>query len=117
MEDKGKTADLLTLFSKQAQKSELQSQSNGSKTSPLVDLDDLVSDPISEDDDVALHKTAASSIVEPECKEEIQRELAQCRIRFGYERAISQAPEAVDSGPRQRRFPTMVGTIRPGPSR
>ena len=63
LEDKGKTADLLTLFSKQAQKSELQGQTNGRKTSPAIDFDDLISDPISEDDEVALHKTAVSSIV------------------------------------------------------
>ncbi|KAK1764647.1 putative cell cycle checkpoint protein rad17 protein [Phialemonium atrogriseum] len=59
IEEKGKTADLLTLFSKQAQKNQ---SSNGKKDTTL-DLEDIISDPISEDDDVALHKTAVSSIV------------------------------------------------------
>jgi cell cycle checkpoint protein len=58
-EEKGKTADLLTLFSKQAQKSNGNGRTNGKD----FDIQDAVSDPISEDDEVALHKTAGSSIV------------------------------------------------------
>jgi len=59
VEEKGKTVDLLTLFSKQAQKNQA---ANGKKDKTL-DFEDIISDPISEEDDVALHKTAASSIV------------------------------------------------------
>ncbi|KAK3330841.1 putative RAD17 protein [Apodospora peruviana] len=65
--EKGKTADLLTLFSKQAQRSAQSSvaaSSNGTKDLSSFALDDIISDPVSEDDDLALHKTAsASSIV------------------------------------------------------
>ncbi|KAK1758242.1 cell cycle checkpoint protein RAD17 [Echria macrotheca] len=68
LEEKGKTADLVTLFSRQAQRSQSQSQagtaSNGTGGKDSAVFDDIISDPISEDDDLALHKTAvASSIV------------------------------------------------------
>ncbi|KAK3363053.1 Rad17 cell cycle checkpoint protein-domain-containing protein [Lasiosphaeria hispida] len=68
VEEKGRTADLLTLFTKQAQRSKAAattaaSGSNGNSNNESV-FDDIISDPISEDDEVVLHKTAvASSIV------------------------------------------------------
>ncbi|KAH8893738.1 hypothetical protein GQ53DRAFT_96508 [Thozetella sp. PMI_491] len=62
LEDKGKTADLLTLFSKQAQKSQSQAQSNGGKEAiGDIDLEDF-NDPIS-DDEVVLTKAGSTSIV------------------------------------------------------
>ncbi|KAK0613049.1 Rad17 cell cycle checkpoint protein-domain-containing protein [Bombardia bombarda] len=68
VEKKGKTADLVTLFSRQTQRSQTsaapeQQSSSSSKGLGSLVLDDIISDPLSEDDDVALHKTAASSIV------------------------------------------------------
>ncbi|KAL2756786.1 hypothetical protein ACRALDRAFT_1062455 [Sodiomyces alcalophilus JCM 7366] len=58
-EEKGKSADLLTLFSKQAQKAPTRPKAS-SKTSPV---DDILSDPISDDDDVADKKASNTSIV------------------------------------------------------
>ncbi|KAI0125808.1 Rad17 cell cycle checkpoint protein-domain-containing protein [Xylariales sp. AK1849] len=50
--EKGKTADLKTLFSKQAERAPT--------TSPTK-LDDIISDPISDDDDVGQHRAATAS--------------------------------------------------------
>ena len=65
--EKGKSADLLTLFSKQSQRSQASVGTTSSivGTKPLSSfaLDDIVSDPVSENDDLALHKTASSSSV------------------------------------------------------
>lgn len=68
--EKGKSADLKTLFSNQAQRSQNSVASTssscigGNKTSlNSLDFDDIISDPISEDDDLALHKTASSSSI------------------------------------------------------
>ncbi|KAF6836808.1 cell cycle checkpoint protein rad17 [Colletotrichum plurivorum] len=56
-EEKGRNGDLMTLFSKQAQR-------NGARpASRTVPLDDIVSDPISDDDVVADKKASTSSIV------------------------------------------------------
>ncbi|KAI0904707.1 cell cycle checkpoint protein RAD17 [Ustulina deusta] len=53
-DEKGKTADLKTLFSKQAERA---------VTRPQVKLDDIISDPISDDDDVGEHRAATASHV------------------------------------------------------
>jgi cell cycle checkpoint protein len=53
-EEKGKTADLVSLFSKQAERV---------ATRPLVQLDDIISDPISDDDDVGDNQAATASHV------------------------------------------------------
>ncbi|KAI0109508.1 Rad17 cell cycle checkpoint protein-domain-containing protein [Nemania sp. FL0031] len=53
-EEKGKTADLKTLFSKQAERS---------VTRPPAKLDDIISDPISDDDDVGEHRAVTVSHV------------------------------------------------------
>ena len=58
--EKGKSADLKTLFSKQAQKSS-QSIQGGSQRAPP--LDDIISDPISEDDEISELKASSSSLV------------------------------------------------------
>ncbi|TDZ32602.1 Cell cycle checkpoint protein RAD17 [Colletotrichum spinosum] len=58
IEDRGRNGDLMTLFSKQAQRT---ASKPAAKTVPL---DDIVSDPISDDDDdVADQKASTSSIV------------------------------------------------------
>jgi len=63
-EEKGRTADLLTLFSKQVQRSQAAAASNGtSKESKDFALDDIISDPISEDDELTLNKTAVGSSI------------------------------------------------------
>ncbi|KAI0404981.1 cell cycle checkpoint protein RAD17 [Xylaria palmicola] len=53
-DEKGKTADLKTLFSKQAQRA---------TTRPPVSLDDITSDPISDDEEVGENKTETASHV------------------------------------------------------
>ncbi|KAI1179321.1 cell cycle checkpoint protein RAD17 [Nemania sp. FL0916] len=53
-DEKGKTADLKTLFSKQAERA---------ATRPLVMLDDITSDPLSDDDNVGEHRAATASHV------------------------------------------------------
>ncbi|KAI1434697.1 cell cycle checkpoint protein RAD17 [Xylaria sp. CBS 124048] len=53
-DEKGKTADLVTLFSKQAERA---------ATRPPVELDDIISDPISDDDNVGEHTATAASHV------------------------------------------------------
>ncbi|KAB5530299.1 cell cycle checkpoint protein RAD17 [Coniochaeta sp. 2T2.1] len=63
-EEKGKSADIMSLFSRQAQKNLVNGTANG-KSNGKKDkqvLDDIISDPISEDD-VGMSKAAASSIV------------------------------------------------------
>ncbi|ROT39744.1 Rad17-domain-containing protein [Sodiomyces alkalinus F11] len=58
-EEKGKSADLLTLFANQTQKAPTQPKPP-SKTTPV---DDIISDPISDDDDIADKKASSSSLV------------------------------------------------------
>ncbi|KAI3332270.1 Rad17 cell cycle checkpoint protein [Xylariaceae sp. AK1471] len=53
-EEKGKTADLVSLFSKQAERAAIQ---------PPVKLEDIISDPISDDDDVGGYRVATASHV------------------------------------------------------
>ncbi|KAJ8132945.1 hypothetical protein O1611_g678 [Lasiodiplodia mahajangana] len=53
-DEKGKTADLVTLFSKQAERA---------VTRPPVKLDDIISDPISDDDEVGEHRATTISHV------------------------------------------------------
>ncbi|KAI1819477.1 Rad17 cell cycle checkpoint protein-domain-containing protein [Xylaria intraflava] len=53
-EEKSKTADLVTLFSKQSERA---------ATRPPVKLDDIISDPISDDDDVGEYRAATASHV------------------------------------------------------
>ncbi|KAI1403428.1 Rad17-domain-containing protein [Hypoxylon fuscum] len=52
--EKEKTADLVTMFSRQAQRA---------PTASPTKKDDIISDPISDDDDVKVHKTASTSRV------------------------------------------------------
>ncbi|PKS06530.1 hypothetical protein jhhlp_007278, partial [Lomentospora prolificans] len=68
VEEKGKTADLLTLFSKQVQKSQASATLSRAKTSPA---DEITSDPISDDEDVSYHKAHASSIVGEKAKKRL----------------------------------------------
>ncbi|KAL0939231.1 cell cycle checkpoint protein rad17 [Colletotrichum truncatum] len=59
VEEKGRNGDLMTLFSKQAQRT----SAKPAGFSRTVPLDDIVSDPISDDDVVADQKASTSSIV------------------------------------------------------
>ncbi|KAK1964319.1 Rad17 cell cycle checkpoint protein [Colletotrichum sublineola] len=59
VEEKGRNGDLMTLFSKQASKT----SARPTTVSRTLPFDDIVSDPISEEDDVAEQKASTSSIV------------------------------------------------------
>lgn len=59
-DERGKSADLKTLFSKQAQRAPTQGQGSERRTTPI---DDLINDPISEDDEISELKTSSSSLV------------------------------------------------------
>ena len=59
-DERGKSADLKTLFSQQSQRASRPGQGND-KRSPA--LDDLISDPISEDDEISELKVSSSSLV------------------------------------------------------
>ncbi|KAL5092282.1 hypothetical protein Trisim1_001540 [Trichoderma cf. simile WF8] len=60
VDDKGKTADLKTLFSKQAQKVARPGLGTDRTTEPI---DDLITDPISDDDEISELKASSSSVV------------------------------------------------------
>jgi cell cycle checkpoint protein len=60
VDDKGKTADLKTLFSKQAQKVTRSGLGTDRKTEPI---DDPITDLISDDDEISEFKTSSSSLV------------------------------------------------------
>ncbi|EON97793.1 putative cell cycle checkpoint protein rad17 protein [Phaeoacremonium minimum UCRPA7] len=62
-DEKGKSADLLTLFSKQAQRVQTDGPSSGTRKVDTCPLDDIISDPISEDDDIGVRNVTASSLV------------------------------------------------------
>jgi len=110
IEEKGKTADLLTLFSKQAQRSQTSSGGGGgtqssSKSVSQYTLDDIISDPISEDDDVALHKAAVSSSIVGKASHKRFKETSQpgttlnadAGLRFRKQQQPSKPP-ATDAG-------------------
>ncbi|KAJ4308746.1 RFC checkpoint protein Rad17 [Fusarium piperis] len=80
-DDKGKTADLKTLFSNQAQRA---ARSGNGDRRP-VPLDDIISDPISEDDEISEQKAGTTSLVS-------QR--ARKRIRDSSQTPLSEAPSA-----------------------
>ncbi|KAK7424889.1 RFC checkpoint protein Rad17 [Neonectria punicea] len=76
--DEGKTADLKTLFSKQAQRA---TRTSERKTIPL---DDIISDPISEDE-ISELKVSSSSLVSQHAKK---------RLRSGIQLASADTPSA-----------------------
>jgi len=61
-EEKGKSGNLLALFSKQSQKAQT-AKANGHKASEAPAPEAITSDPISEEDEVGAHRAAASSFV------------------------------------------------------
>ncbi|KAK3936200.1 cell cycle checkpoint protein RAD17 [Diplogelasinospora grovesii] len=99
VEEKGKTADLVTLFSNQAQRSQ---SANSKKISKPSASQDIISDPISDDDDVPLCKTVGSSLVGKNAKKRTN------------ETPQSGVPPSSAGGPRFAK-PTLPAT-RPTPS-
>lgn len=69
-EDKGKTADLKTLFSKQAQRATKASTDSEKRLSPI---DDPISDPISEDDEISELKVSSSSLVSQHARKRLRK--------------------------------------------
>jgi cell cycle checkpoint protein len=70
-EDKVKSGDIKGLFAKQAQRSITNGAANGKKKSAF-ELDDIISDPISDDDEVPLSKAATTSIVSRNAQKRLQ---------------------------------------------
>ncbi|KAK5990787.1 Cell cycle checkpoint RAD17-like protein [Cladobotryum mycophilum] len=68
-DEKGKSADLRTLFSKQAQRTTRSSSSNDKKS---VTFDDPISDPISEDDEISDVKASSSSVVSQHARKRLK---------------------------------------------
>lgn len=62
IDEKWKSGNIRTLFSKQAQRVQTEATTNGTKNADITD-DDIVSDPISDNDDIGVHKASASSVV------------------------------------------------------
>ncbi|KAF4512451.1 hypothetical protein G6O67_001590 [Ophiocordyceps sinensis] len=81
-EDTGRTADLKTLFSKQAQRAAKTGFGNDQRNAPI---DDIISDPISEEDEISELKASSSSLVGQHVKK---------RLRKGAEVASAEAPSA-----------------------
>ncbi|KAM0251242.1 hypothetical protein ACHAP5_001840 [Fusarium lateritium] len=79
--DKGKTADLKTLFSNQAQRAV--KPPAGDRRS--VPLEDIISDPISEDDEISEQKASSASFVGQHAKK---------RLRDNTQSLFSSAPSA-----------------------
>ncbi|KAF4336305.1 cell cycle checkpoint [Fusarium beomiforme] len=77
----GKTADLRTLFSNQAQRA----ARTGAGDRRPVPLEDIISDPISEDDDISEHKASSASLVGQHAKK---------RLRDSSQPSFSSAPSA-----------------------
>ncbi|KAH9908734.1 cell cycle checkpoint protein RAD17 [Xylariomycetidae sp. FL2044] len=77
--EKGKSADIVTLFSKQAERAPTRSPTK---------FDDIVSDPISDDDDVGEHRAAATSRI---------GQIARKRFRDPPTQAGNNAPAIVSS--------------------
>ncbi|KAK2937705.1 P-loop containing nucleoside triphosphate hydrolase [Fusarium oxysporum f. sp. vasinfectum] len=77
----GKTADLKTLFSNQAQRAARSSA--GDRRS--VPHEDIISDPISEDDEISEHKASSASLVGQHAKK---------RLRNDSQSSLSSAPSA-----------------------
>lgn len=68
-DERGKSADLKTLFSKQVQRASRPVQGSDKRTVPL---DDLISDPISEDDEISELKASSSSLVGQHAKKRLR---------------------------------------------
>ncbi|KAF5688481.1 cell cycle checkpoint [Fusarium denticulatum] len=79
--DAGRTADLKTLFSNQAQRAARPSA--GDRRS--VPLEDIISDPISEDDEISEHKASSASLVGQHAKK---------RLRNDSQSSLSSVPSA-----------------------
>ncbi|KAF7546635.1 hypothetical protein G7Z17_g8298 [Cylindrodendrum hubeiense] len=79
--DEGKTADLKTLFSKQAQRA---TKAGGLADRKTIPLDDIISDPISEDE-ISELKASSSSLVSQHAKK---------RLRNGIPLSLADAPSA-----------------------
>ena len=68
-DERGKSADLKTLFSQQAQRAPRPRQGNDKRGAAL---DDLISDPISEDDEITEFKASSSSLVGQHAKKRLR---------------------------------------------
>ncbi|KYK58613.1 hypothetical protein DCS_05630 [Drechmeria coniospora] len=82
-DESGKTADLKVLFSKQVQRAAVSGISNDKKAA--APIDDIVSDPLSEEDEISELNASSSSLV---------GQHARKRLRTGAGTVVSEAPNA-----------------------
>ncbi|KKY37052.1 putative cell cycle checkpoint protein rad17 [Diaporthe ampelina] len=63
LEEKGKSANIQTLFSKQSQRALTEGRPNGVATKAETQPLDILSDPLSDDEEIGAHRAAGSSLV------------------------------------------------------
>ncbi|KAK2609786.1 hypothetical protein N8I77_003270 [Diaporthe amygdali] len=63
IEEKGKSANIRTLFSKQSQKAMTEGRSNGVPKKTEAQALDILSDPLSDDEEIGAHRAVGSSLV------------------------------------------------------
>ncbi|ROW00382.1 hypothetical protein VMCG_07208 [Cytospora schulzeri] len=63
VEEKGKSANIRTLFSKQSQKVKTEGSSNGLPKKTEVQSLDITSDPLSDDEEIGVHRAMGTSLV------------------------------------------------------
>lgn len=105
-EEKGKSADIMSLFSKQAQKNLTNGTTNGKVKKPAPVLDDIISDPISEDE-VAPTK-ASTSIVGAAAQKRFKGS-SQSATTVTSSQRFMRAPKAAASTP----VPPAEDSLRP----
>lgn len=63
IDEKGKSANIRTLFSKQSQKAKAEPKSNGHSKKADVQTLDITSDPLSDDEDIGAYRASGTSLV------------------------------------------------------
>lgn len=103
IDEKGKSANIRTLFSNQSQRAKVESKTNGRAKKLDVQALDITSDPLSDDEDIGTHRASGTSLVSRK---------AQKRSRDAFEKDPTSLAGVAPAGQRFLR-PSRVG---PGPS-
>lgn len=103
IDEKGKSANIRTLFSNQSQRAKVESKTNGRAKKPDVHALDITSDPLSDDEDIGAYRASGTSLVSQK---------AQKRSRDAFEKDPTSLASAAPAGQRFLR----PSRIDPGPS-